>query len=185
MVTGGAVHVPGWPQYTSQAGDGIRDIFDAMGGDVRLTRDGLTVFGPDRPSGLDVDLHDIGELTPVVAAVAALADSPSWLRGIAHLRGHETDRLEALRAEITHLGGQVEVLEDGLHIVPRPLRPGLFRTYADHRMAMAAAVLGLAVRGVVIEDIATTGKTMVDFAARWTAMAKDRAKLSADTGRPA
>lgn len=170
MVTGGRVQVPSWPQHTTQAGDGIRDIFDAMGGQVHLSREGLTVTGPSRPTGLDVDLHDVGELTPVVAAVAALADSPSWLRGIAHLRGHETDRLAALATEITRLGGAVEVFDDGLHIMPAALRPARLATYGDHRMAMAAAILGLVVPGVTIEDIATTGKTMPDFAHRWTAM---------------
>lgn len=172
MVTGGRVHVPGWPQHTTQAGDGIRDIFDAMGGDVVLSREGLTVTGPDRVNGLDVDLHDVGELTPVVAAVAALADSPSWLRGIAHLRGHETDRLAALATEITRLGGQVEVTGDGLHIHPRPLTGdgAVLATYDDHRMAMAATILGLAVPGVAVADIETTGKTLPDFTRRWEAM---------------
>ena len=170
MVTGGRVEVPGWPQHTTQAGDGIRDIFDAMGGEVTLDRDGLTVVGPDRPNGLEVDLHDAGELTPVVAAVAALADSPSWLRGIAHLRGHETDRLAALAREIEKVGGRVEVTEDALHIVPGPPRPATIHTYADHRMAMAAAVLGLAIPGVLVEDVATTGKTLPDFPGMWEAM---------------
>jgi len=170
MVTGGRVEVPGWPQHTTQAGDGIRDIFDAMGGEVTLSRDGLVVSGPDRPEGLDVDLHDVGELTPVVAAVAALAASPSWLRGIAHLRGHETDRLSALATELGTIGARVDVLDDGLHIVPGPLRAGRLHSYADHRMAMAAAVLGLAVPGVVLDDVATVGKTMPDFAQRWTAL---------------
>ncbi len=170
MVTGGRVEIPDWPHHTTQAGDAIRDIFDAMGGEVTLTREGLVVSGPERPEGLDVDLHDVGELTPVVAAVAALAASPSRLRGITHLRGHETDRLAALATEIGALGGEVEVREDGLSITPRPLRGARLRTYADHRMAMAASVLGLAVAGVVLDDVATTDKTMPDFVQRWTEM---------------
>ena len=167
VVTGGSVHVPGWPQHTTQAGDAVRDIFDAMGADVTLGRDGLTVTGSGQVDGVDVDLHDAGELTPVVAAVAALAGSPSWIRGVAHLRGHETDRLAALTAELTALGGRVEQTEDGLRIRPARLRGGLFHTYADHRMAMAAAVVGLAVPGVVIEDVSTTGKTLPRFTERW------------------
>jgi len=170
MVTGGRVRVPDWPHHTTQAGDHIRDVFDAMGGDVALDRDGLTVVGPDRPSGLDVDLHDAGELTPVVAAVAALADSPSWLRGIAHLRGHETDRLTALAREIEKVGGRVEATADALHIVPGATRAATIHTYADHRMAMAAAVLGLAIPGVLVEDVATTGKTLPGFPGMWEAM---------------
>ncbi len=168
VVTGGTVRVPGWPENTYQAGDAIRDIFDAMGADVLLERSGLTVTGNEQISGLDVDLHDAGELTPVIVAVAALADSPTRIRGIAHLRGHETDRLAALVTEINALGGSLEESEDGLRITPKPLRGGLFHTYDDHRMAMAAAVIGLRVPGVVIENVETTAKTLPGFAARWT-----------------
>jgi 3-phosphoshikimate 1-carboxyvinyltransferase len=168
LVTGGRVRVPGWPQRTAQAGDGLRDILDAMGADVTLDREGLTVHGSGTVEGVDVDLHDVGELTPVVAALAALASSPSRLRGVAHLRGHETDRLAALAHELTALGGDVVETEDGLRIRPARLHGGLFATYGDHRMAMAAAVVGLAVRGVVIQDVQTTAKTLPDFTTRWT-----------------
>jgi 3-phosphoshikimate 1-carboxyvinyltransferase len=170
VATGGTVRVPGWPQHTTQAGDAIRDIFDAMGADVLLERSGLTVRGNHQISGLDVDLHGAGELTPVIVAVAALADSPSRIRGIAHLRGHETDRLAALFTEITALGGSVEQAEDGLRITPKPLHGGLFHTYDDHRMAMAGAVLGLRVPGVVVENVETTAKTLPHFTDRWTRM---------------
>lgn len=170
LVTGGRVTVAGWPSRTTQAGDGIRDILDAMGADVTLDRAGLTVAGNGDIEGVDVDLHDVGELTPVVAAVAALAQSPSWLRGIAHLRGHETDRLAALAAEINALGGDVTETDDGLRIRPQPLRGGLFHTYHDHRMAMAGAVIGLTVDGVVIEDVDTTAKTLPQFTSRWSAL---------------
>jgi len=182
VVTGGTVRVPGWPQHTTQAGDAIRNIFDAMGADVLLERSGLTVTGNGQISGLDVDLHDAGELTPVVVAVAALAASTSRIRGIAHLRGHETDRLAALSAEVNALGGSVEEIEDGLLITPKPLQGGLFRTYDDHRMAMAAAVIGLRVPGVVIENVETTAKTLPQFAARWTRMV-DGDRGSGDRGR--
>jgi len=145
-----------------------------MGADVLFERSGLTVTGNDQISGLDVDLHDAGELTPVVVAIAALADSPSWIRGIGHLRGHETDRLAALSAEINALGGSVEETEDSLRITPKPLQGGLFHTYDDHRMAMAAAVLGLRVPGLVIENVETTDKTLPGFADRWTRMIDGR-----------
>ena len=174
LVTGGRVTVAGWPSRTTQAGDGIRDILDAMGADVTLDREGLTVAGTGDIEGIDVDLHDVGELTPVVAAVAALAHSTSWLRGIAHLRGHETDRLAALATEITALGGDVTETDDGLRIRPRPLHGGLVRTYHDHRMAMAAAVLGLVVDGIVIQDVDTTAKTLPQFTSRWTALVTPR-----------
>ncbi len=170
LVTGGRVTVPGWPQRTTQAGDALRWLLDGMGADVDLTPEGLAVSGGDGVSGIDADLHDVGELAPVLAAVAALADSPSRLRGIAHLRGHETDRLAALATELNALGGEVTETEDGLHIRPRPLHGGRFGTYGDHRMATAAAVLGLAVPGVVVLDVGTTAKTLPDFTGLWLGM---------------
>jgi 3-phosphoshikimate 1-carboxyvinyltransferase len=170
LVTGGAVHIPGWPAHTTQAGDALRGLLAEMGADVRLEHSGLTVRGSTAISGLDADLHDVGELTPVLAALAALADSPSTLRGIGHLRGHETDRLAALRTELTTLGAEVTEQVDGLTITPRPLRGGVWHAYADHRMATAGAVLGLCVDGVEVDDIACTSKTLPDFPGMWTAM---------------
>jgi 3-phosphoshikimate 1-carboxyvinyltransferase len=166
-VTGGRVTVPGWPQYTTQAGDALRDLLDQMGCDVSLDREGLTVSGTGELYGIDADLHAAGELTPTVAALAALADSPSHLHGIAHLRGHETDRLAALAREINALGGDVRETEDGLVVRPRPLHGGVFATYDDHRIATAGAVLGLRVPGVLVENIETTGKTLPGFAGLW------------------
>ncbi|MGB7447965.1 MAG: 3-phosphoshikimate 1-carboxyvinyltransferase, partial [Ornithinimicrobium sp.] len=169
-VTSGTLTVTGWPQSTTQAGDSMRSVLEAMGARCRHTADGLEVSGP-APGGLrgvDVDLHDVGELTPVIAAVAAQASTPSRLRGVAHLRGHETDRLQALQTELSRMGGDVEVTPDGLVIRPRPLRPALLRTYRDHRMAMAAAVLGAGVAGVRVQDVETTGKTFPGFPAMWS-----------------
>jgi len=170
LVTGGRVTVPGWPQHTTQAGDAVRDILDAMGADVTLSRDGLTVAGDGAPNGIDVDLRDASELTPVVAAVAALADSPSVIRGVGHIRGHETDRLAALARELGALGAVVSETGDGLRIEPRPLVGRRFRTYADHRMVMAAAVLGLRTPGLVVEDVGTVAKTLPDFTRLWQRM---------------
>ncbi|MGW6390766.1 3-phosphoshikimate 1-carboxyvinyltransferase [Streptomyces sp. NPDC055103] len=170
LVTGGRVTVPDWPERTTQPGDALREIFTAMGGSCELTEAGLTFTGTGRIHGIDVDLGEVGELTPGIAAVAALADSPSTLRGVAHLRLHETDRLAALTKEINELGGDVTETEDGLHIRPRPLHGGVFHTYHDHRMATAGAIIGLAVEGVEIEDVATTAKTLPDFPTMWTEM---------------
>lgn len=170
LVTRGRVHIPGWPQHTTQAGDDIRDILDEMGADVVLARDGLTVSAVDGFSGVDLDLHDASELTPVVAALASLADGPTIIRGVAHIRGHETDRLAALARELGALGVEITETEDGLHIVPRPLSPARFHTYADHRMVMAGAVMGLAVPGVVVEDPGTVAKTLPTFTNLWTRM---------------
>ncbi|WP_055600917.1 3-phosphoshikimate 1-carboxyvinyltransferase [Streptomyces aureus] len=170
LITGGRVTVPDWPARTTQPGDALREIFTEMGGSCELTEAGLTFTGTGRIHGIDVDLGEVGELTPGIAAVAALADSPSTLRGVAHLRLHETDRLAALTKEINELGGDVTETEDGLHIRPRPLHGGVFHTYHDHRMATAGAIIGLAVEGVEIEDVATTAKTLPDFPTMWTEM---------------
>jgi 3-phosphoshikimate 1-carboxyvinyltransferase len=170
LATAGTVRVPGWPQMTDQAGDALRALLAAMGADVYLDSTGLTVTGQDRIAGIDVDLHEVGELTPVLAALAALADAPSTLRGIGHLRGHETDRLAALCTELTRLGGDVAEQADGLTITPRPLHGGTWRAYADHRMATAGAVLGLVVDGVEIDDIGCTTKTLPDFPGMWATL---------------
>lgn len=170
VVTGGCVTVPGWPLRTTQAGDALRGLLEQVGARCELGPEGLTVTGPGVVTGLDADLGQVGELAPVIAAICALADGPSVLRGISHLRHHETDRLAALSREITALGGDVTETEDGLLIRPRPLHGGVFATYDDHRLATAAAVLGLCVPGVEVENIATTAKTLPGFADLWTGM---------------
>jgi len=171
-ITAGCVHIPHWPEATTQAGDRIRAILQQMGASETLDDGGLTLQGPATLAALDVDLHDVGELTPTVAALAVLADGPSYLRGIAHLRRHETDRLAALCTELNALGGRVEELKDGLAITPARLRSGArpWHAYADHRMATAGAIIGLAVPGIMVDDIATTDKTLPGFATMWQAM---------------
>ena len=173
-VSGGSVTVRDWPEHTTQAGDALRDLLGRMGCSVRRESTGLTVTGPAGGraglQGLDADLHDVGELTPVVAALAALASSPSRLRGVAHIRGHETDRLAALAAELGGLGADITEHEDGLELRPATLHGGTFHTYADHRMAHAAVVVGAVVAGVLVEDVATTSKTFPDFAGFWSGL---------------
>lgn len=170
LVSGGRVRVPGWPARTTQAGDLLRELLARMGAEVHLGDDGLTVTGSRTIHGVDVDLGAGGELAPTVAALAALADTPSRLRGIAHLRGHETDRLAAITTEIRRLGGDAEETPDGVAIRPAPLHGGVVRTYHDHRMATFAAILGLRVAGVSVENVATTSKTLPDFTGMWERM---------------
>ena len=170
MVCGGSVTIADWPKTTTQPGDQLRSIFTQMGAKVSMDERGLTLSGTGVIHGIDIDLHDVGELTPSIAAVAALADSPSHLRGIAHLRLHETDRLAALTREINALGGNVVEEESALHITPAPLRGGVFHTYDDHRLATAGAVLGLVVPGIEVENIATTRKTLPDFPGLWSSL---------------
>lgn len=170
LVTGGTVRIPGWPTSTTQPGDALRDVLTAMGGECSLGLDGLTVRGTGQVHGIDADFAAVSELVPAVAALAVLADSPSRLTGIAHMRGHETDRLAALATELGKLGATVAETADGLTIQPGALRGAVFETYDDHRLATAAAVVGLAVDGVVLSDAACTAKTLPQFRTLWADM---------------
>jgi 3-phosphoshikimate 1-carboxyvinyltransferase len=170
MVCGGSITISDWPHATTQPGDQLRDIFTQMGATVELSDNGLTLTGGSSIHGIDIDLHDVGELTPSIAALAALADSPSHLRGIGHLRLHETDRLAALTREINSLGGNVVEEETALHITPAPLHAGVFHTYEDHRLATAGAVIGLVTPGIEVENVATTRKTLPDFPGLWNSL---------------
>ncbi|MGW0201045.1 3-phosphoshikimate 1-carboxyvinyltransferase, partial [Nonomuraea sp. NPDC003201] len=178
LVTGGTVTIPTWPERTTQPGDALRGLLTAMGATVTRSPDGADLVVTGRPTGeitgIDADLHEVGELTPTIAALAALATTPSRIRGIAHLRGHETDRLAALATEINRLGGDAEETADGLIIRPRPLHGGTFLSYDDHRMATAGAVIGLRVPGVEVENIATTAKTLPEFVRMWDGMLEAR-----------
>ncbi len=166
------MRITGWPQVSTQPADAILAILEKLGSVVRQGSSYLEVQGTPAYGGFDVDLHDVGELTPAVAALAALAapGSVSQLSGVAHLRGHETDRLAALSAEINGLGGQCDETPDGLVITAQPLHGGLWRSYADHRMATAGAIVGLRVPGVEVEDIGTTAKTLPEFPQMWAGM---------------
>jgi 3-phosphoshikimate 1-carboxyvinyltransferase len=178
-ITGGTVTVPNWPATTLQPGDAIRDILQDFGARVDLDGSELRVEGTDQIHAVDLDLSASAELTPVVAAVAALADDTSHLRGIAHIRGHETDRLAALENELDRLGSHVKQTDDGLTIHPRLLGGDLWHTYADHRMAQAGALLGLLVPEIVLDDIGCTAKTMPEFEQLWMKMINDSVQAAA------
>jgi 3-phosphoshikimate 1-carboxyvinyltransferase len=170
LVAGGQVTVPDWPASTTQPGAVLPDLLEAMGGRVRRDGGALTVQAGDGLRGVDADLRDAGELTPVLTALAALAHSPSRFTGVAHLRLHETDRLAALAHEVVAVGGDVRELPDGLEVRPRTLTGGVLASYDDHRIAMAWAVLGLGVPGVLVADVGTTRKTVPDFVGSWERM---------------
>ncbi|MER6765677.1 3-phosphoshikimate 1-carboxyvinyltransferase, partial [Amycolatopsis sp. NPDC000746] len=168
VVGGGTVRVQGWPKQTTQPGDWLRGLVTELGAKATLDDTGLSVTGGGAFRGIDLDLHEVGELTPVIAAMLCFAESPSSITGVAHLRGHETDRLTALATELSGLGAGVTELEDGLEITPAPMHGGVFHTYEDHRLVMAAAVLGLRVPGVLVENPDTVGKTFPKFVETWT-----------------
>ena len=172
MICGGSVTITDWPQSTTQPGDQLRSILADMGAEIEFVPNSsgsdLTISGSGDIHGIDVDLHDVGELTPSIAALAVLADSPSSLRGIGHLRLHETDRLAAIAREVNALGGNVVEEETALHITPAPLYKGIFHTYEDHRLATAGAMIGLRVQGIEVENIETTQKTLPDFPGAWS-----------------
>jgi 3-phosphoshikimate 1-carboxyvinyltransferase len=171
MVCGGSVEILDWPKSTSQPGDQLRDIFAKMGARIEQNGEGLKIFGSGEINGIDIDLHDVGELTPTIAAVAALASSPSTLRGIGHLRLHETDRVAALANEINNLGGDVTEGPGELLIKPTNLVASqIFKSYEDHRMATAGAIIGLAVKDLIVENIETTKKTLPNFPGMWQEM---------------
>jgi 3-phosphoshikimate 1-carboxyvinyltransferase len=176
VVSAGMVRITGWPAASIQPAEAILGILRQMNSVVDQSGSYLEVRGPQSYGGFDVNLRDVGELTPAVAVLAALAapGSVSRLSGVAHLRGHETDRLAALRTEINRLGGNCRETADGLEITATPLRPGTWRSYADHRMATAGAIVGLRVAGVEVEDIATTAKTLPQFPRLWTDMLAKR-----------
>ena len=168
ILCGGEVIIKDWPRKTTQPGDQLRQIFSEMGGVIDFVDQGLKVRSSGQIRGIDIDLGDVGELTPVIAALACFANSPSHLRGIGHLRLHETDRLSALKSELTALGAEVIEEESALRIHPKPMKSGVFHTYEDHRLATAGALIGLAVKGVEVENIETTKKTITDFPALWS-----------------
>jgi len=175
MVAGGSVTISNWPKKTTQVGNDFDGILQQMGAKVERIGNDLVVSGTGTIQGVDIDLSTGGELTPVVAALAALAKSPTQIRGVTHLRGHETDRLSALVSEINSLGGDATETEDGMVIKPANLHGGLWKTYEDHRMATAGAIIGLAVPGVEIEDISVTAKTIPEFGSLWEQMLKGKA----------
>jgi len=174
MVCGGSVTILDWPKKTTQPGDQLRDIFTKMGSKIEFVsidgKNALKITGGDSIKGIDIDLHEVGELTPAIAALSALADSPSYLRGIGHLRLHETDRLTALRTELNGLGSDVVEEPTALRINPKPLHSGVFHTYDDHRLATSGATIGLIVQGIEVENIATTRKTITDFPGLWNSL---------------
>lgn len=168
-VTGGTVTVPGWPSSSLQPGAQFLNVAERMGCVIVQHDDEVTVTGPSRLQGVDVDLHGASELTPVVTALASVAEGKTRIRGVAHIRGHETDRLAALTAELEKLGVAVTEHHDGLEITGGLgfQGPVELTAHADHRMAHFAAMVALVRPETSIDDISCVSKTMPDFPQRW------------------
>ncbi|MFT3943560.1 MAG: 3-phosphoshikimate 1-carboxyvinyltransferase [Ancrocorticia sp.] len=179
MVTAGKLEIPGWPRVTQQPGDALRDIFTRMGATANVVAGKLHLTGPKEILPLDMDMHDVGELVPTVAAVAAFATGTSVLRNIGQLRGHETDRLNAITTELNRLGGKAWVEGDDLHIEPAPLHAATVESYEDHRMATFGAIIGLRVPGVEVVNIETTSKTLPQFPQMWADLIAGKKKVRA------
>ncbi len=182
-VTGGRITVPRWPRVSNQPGAAITDVLALFGADVHLDDDRLTVEGTDTLEGIDIDLRDASELTPVVAVLGALADKATHIHGVAHIRGHETDRLAALEQDLDGVGAHVRQTDDGLVIHPRLLRSNRWLSYADHRMVTAGALLGLVIDDIELDDVGCVSKTMPGFVDLWTTMLADSVRAEQEAGR--
>jgi 3-phosphoshikimate 1-carboxyvinyltransferase len=173
LITGGSVTIRDWPANSLQAANAILDVITRMGASVSSGPDGLTVTGSGTVTGISADLRDIPELCLPLTSVAAVASGPSEFTGVGHTRAQETDRLAAIAKEINALGGDITEFPDGLAIRPRPLHATaghVWDSYNDHRMVMAGAVLGLAVPGIDVLNVATVGKTFPEFTELWERM---------------
>ncbi|WP_295012276.1 3-phosphoshikimate 1-carboxyvinyltransferase [uncultured Microbacterium sp.] len=170
LVQGGAVSIAGWPSRSTQPGALLPSLLTRLGGHVVQAGDVLTVHGDGSVRGAELDLAAAGELAPTFVGLAALADGPTTITGIGHIRLHETDRIAALAGNLRALGGDVEELADGLRIIPSPLRGGTWPAHHDHRMATTGALIGLRAPGVEIDEIGTTAKTLPEFTQLWDEM---------------
>ncbi len=175
LLTGGSVTIPGWPPASTQPGALLPEILSLLGARTGRRGGALTVTGTRRIAGVDLDLSAASELSPTLFALAAFADAPTTLHGIGHIRGHETNRIDALIGNLRALGGEAEELPDGIRITPRPLHGGLWRAHHDHRIATAGALIGLRVPGVEVDDISTTAKTMPEFPQLWAQLLQGEA----------
>lgn len=173
LLTEGEVTVNGWPLHSTQPGGLLPEILHALGAHTSRHAGALTVRGGDGIRAIDIDLSAASELTPTIVGLAAFADGPTTIRGVGHIRTHETDRIAALIGNLRALGGEAEELPDGLRIFPRPLHSGVWPAHHDHRMATTGALIGLRVPGVEIDDIGTTAKTLPEFTQIWEQMLKD------------
>jgi 3-phosphoshikimate 1-carboxyvinyltransferase len=169
-LTGGTVRVAGLGRGAVQGDLAFVDVLERMGCTIERGADAITVHGPAQLRGVDADMGDISDTAQTLAAIAPFASGPVTMRGLAHARLKETDRVAAVAAELRKLGGQVEERPDGLTIHPSALHAGTVATYDDHRMAMSFALIGLRVPGIRIADPGCVAKTFPDFFERFEAM---------------
>jgi 3-phosphoshikimate 1-carboxyvinyltransferase len=164
-VTGGRVRVPGLGRNSTQGDLNFVHALEQMGATVAMTDTDTEVIGPPEGKlrGIEIDMNAISDTAQTLAAIAPFADGPTTIRGIAHNRHKETDRIADLATELRKIGQDVVEFEDGLTITPSSVMPARIATYDDHRMAMSFAVTGLRAEGIVILDPGCTAKTFPDY----------------------
>lgn len=162
-VTGGRVRVKGLGASALQGDARFVDVLEEMGCQVVRGEDFLEVSGSGKLRGIEADLTNMSDQTMTLAAIAPFADGPTCIRGVAHIRHHESDRIAATATELRRVGQEVEERDDGLVIMPRPVRQALVQAHDDHRIAMAFAVIGLRAPGITIADPGCVAKTFPDF----------------------
>jgi 3-phosphoshikimate 1-carboxyvinyltransferase len=160
-LTGGRVRVEDLPGHSAQADMNLLRVLEQMDAEVTRAESWVSVQGPAQGAlkGVDVDMNSMPDAVLALAVTAAFASGPTHLRNIANLRIKETDRLSALETELCKLGVVARADRDALHIEPAPLHGARIATYDDHRMAMAFALAGLRVPGIVILDPSCVSKS--------------------------
>jgi len=175
LVAGGTVSIRDWPTRTTQVGDQLRTLLREFGALIDFENGVLSAHGAGvgpavALSPVSMDLSEAGELAPTLITLSLFSSGTSTFKGIAHLRGHETNRLAALVENIHAVGGIATETADGIIVTPAPLRAGVWKAFGDHRMATSGALVGLAVDGVIVDDIGQTAKTLPEFVQLWEQM---------------
>ncbi len=158
-IAGGTVHVPGLGTASLQGDAAFATVLASMGCDVVQTTNGTTVTREGPLRGIDIDMVDMSDLVPTLAVVAPFAVTPTTIRGVGFIRGKESDRIGDLCRELRRAGISADEHADGLTVRPGMPQPAQLSTHDDHRLAMALALFGLVVEGIVIEEPAVVSKS--------------------------
>jgi 3-phosphoshikimate 1-carboxyvinyltransferase len=162
-VTGGRVRIPGLGSSSPQGDLRFAGVLRDMGCRVEIAPHSIEVIGPDRLQGIEVDMNAFSDTMITLAAISPFATSPTTIKNVGHTRLQETDRLSAVATELNRLGVKTHTTASSIRIIPNIVRPGVIRTYGDHRMAMAFAITGLVAAGIRIEDPGCVAKTFPGY----------------------